>query len=151
MNLTHNLKIKRLKILSTIYYLCYYSIAAVLLFSGISKIVTPEPMFEILKALGFENDTFMLIIASLLPVIEIGIASLMILKLKLKVVLISVVILFAIFLTLSIYGLIIGLDKDCGCFGSVVQSSFGAGMILRNGLFLIMAIYIKLKTARLFN
>ena len=151
MNLTNGIEIKRVNIGDAIYYLCYYSITVILLFSGISKIVTPEPMFEILEALGFGNDSLMLITASLLPVIEIGIASLMILKLRLNVVIISAVILFAIFLAISIYGSIIGLDKDCGCFGGAVESSFGAGMILRNSLFLITAIYIKMKTARLFN
>jgi len=151
MNLTNGIEIKRVNIGHAIYYLCYYLIALLLLFSGINKILTPEPMFEIFKALGFGNDTLMLITASLLPVVEIVIASLMIVKYKQKEVLLSAVILFSIFLAASIYGSIIGLDKDCGCFGGAVESSFGAGMILRNGLFLITAIFIKLKTARLFN
>jgi len=52
-------------------------------------------------------------------------------KIKLKTTTKAVVFLFAIFLIVSVYGTLTGFGADCGCFGNVVKSSFGWGMILK--------------------
>jgi len=57
-----------------------------------------------------------------------------------KKILIAVSILFFHFFVFSVYGSIIGLNNDCGCFGNLVKSEFGIFMILRNLVFFIISI-----------
>ncbi|NCO31437.1 hypothetical protein GW891_01045, partial [bacterium] len=87
----------------------HYSVVAVLLFSGIAKIIDPLPLIKTLEATkifsyiswGNEINIF---IATTLPIFEIGLAFLLFLKIKLKVVLQLTLLLFTSFLLYSIYG-----------------------------------------------
>ena len=106
-------------------YLCgYYGIAGILLFSGIMKMIDPIPAMDTLKAAFSLPDEINLIALTLLPVVEISLAVLMILKIKQKLVLGLVTALFLFFVLFAIYGTAIGLSNDCGCFGSALKSQF---------------------------
>jgi len=120
----------------------FYIITAVLLFSGIAKIIDPLPIINTLKLITIIPASSHIIIATLLPVVEIGLAVLMLMKIKLKITTKAVAFLFAIFLIVSVYGTLTGFGADCGCFGNTVKSSFGWGMILRNTTFFIMSLII---------
>jgi len=124
--------------------IAFYLLTAVLLFSGIAKIIDPLPLLNTLKQITFLSTELQIIIATLLPVVEIGLAFLMLTKSKLKMVLPIVAMLFAAFLAFSIYGIFAGFGADCGCFGNVVKSSFGWGMIFRNTLFLVLSLVINI-------
>ena len=127
----------------------YYFIVAVLLFSGFSKIIDPENFLKTLNTtLNFLGESIIIFIATALPVIEIAIGLMLLLKIKTKETLFVVVILFAAFLLFSIYGTIAGFDVDCGCFGSSVGSEFGVEMIVRNLILLIISL-ILIKTSLL--
>ena len=125
----------------------HYSVVVVLLFSGITKIIDPLPLIKTLEAtkifsfISFENE-INIFIATILPIIEIGLAFLLILKIRLKVVLLITLILFGSFLIYSIYGYYLGLTNDCGCFGDIIKSEFGVGMIVRNIFFLIITAFL---------
>ena len=133
----------------SIYLIGYYGVCGILLFSGALKIYDPEPTAEVLKAAFKLSDEPVLIISTLLSVFEIMIALLMILKLYEKRVLLLVFVLFICFFAFSVYGTIIGLNIDCGCFGNAVQSEFGLWMILRNLILTIIA-FLLMKTNRKF-
>ncbi len=72
----------------------YYLLASVLLLSGIFKIVDPIPTIKILNMLNILFESFNLIILSLLPVAEIALSLMMFLKVKLKITLFIVTLLF---------------------------------------------------------
>ena len=127
---------------TVLYTSVYYLIAAVLLFSGIVKILDPLPLLETLKLITIVPESLQIIIATLLPIVEIGLAVLMLLKIKSKITLIAVTGLFASFLAFSIYGMAVGFGGDCGCFGDVLKSDFGFWMILRNTIFLLLSFQI---------
>ena len=139
LSIDYKLTLKRVFIL-----ILFYLLTAILLFSGIAKIIDPLPLLNILKLVTFLPTELQIIIATLLPVVEIGLAVLMIMKIKPKLTLTAVTILFAAFLVFSIYGTLTGFGADCGCFGDVVKSSFGINMILRNTLFLILSLVINI-------
>ncbi len=122
------------------YSIAYYLIVVVLLFSGFVKILDPLPILETLKLINIVPENFQIFIVTLLPITEIGLGLLMVLKIKPKLTLTSVTILFAFFLVFSIYGTVVGFGGDCGCFGDVVKSEFGLGMIFRNFFLLIISI-----------
>lgn len=115
------------------YYFFYYSITIILLFSGFSKIIDPENFLKVLNVtLGFLGANIIVLTATALPVFEIVLSLMLMLKIKTKEILFATAILFAAFLIFAIYGTIKGFDVDCGCFGSNVSSEFGVGMIIRN-------------------
>ena len=137
-----NIKIARTipKSFELIGKILYYFIAVVLLFSGISKIIDPTPMMETMKAVFKVNESLLILAATILPVIEIGFGLMLVFNVQTKKILIAVSILFFHFFVFSVYGSIIGLNNDCGCFGNLVKSEFGIFMILRNLVFFIISI-----------
>jgi len=120
----------------------YYFIAVVLLFSGVTKIVDPLPMMETMKAVFKVNENLLILAATILPVIEIGFGLMLVFNVETKKVLFAVIILFFCFFTFSVYGTIIGLNNDCGCFGSNVSSEFGVRMIIRNVILLVITLLL---------
>jgi hypothetical protein len=78
------------------YSFFYYLIAAVLLFSGISKIINPLPFIETLKTTFKISDNIILFFAALRSIIEIGFAVLMLLRIKQNETLPEVTILFSV-------------------------------------------------------
>ncbi|NDK10325.1 DoxX family membrane protein [Candidatus Gracilibacteria bacterium] len=118
----------------------YYFIAVVLLFSGVTKIVDPIPMMETMKAVFKVNENLLILAATILPVIEIVLGLMLIFNKQTKKTLFAATILFFCFFAFSIYGTIIGLNNDCGCFGDIVESEFSIFMVLRNSMFFIIAV-----------
>lgn len=129
-------------IVPKLFSLAYYFIALVLLFSGFSKIIDPESFLKVLNVtLGFLGENIVILIATILPVIEIALGLILILKLKVKETLIVILSLFIVFVLFAIYGFILGFDVDCGCFGTVIKNEFGILMIGRNLLLVVIAFF----------
>ena len=131
----------------------YYLIVSVLLFSGVAKIIDPLPLIKTLEAFklfsftSIENE-INLFIATTLPIYEIGLALLLVLKIKLNIALPLTLLLFTTFLFYSIYGYYIGITNDCGCFGDLIKSEFGVGMVVRNIVFLLIVVALFSQTKR---
>jgi len=110
-------------------------------------------MLETIKAVVNVSEELQIAAATLLPLIEITLGVILLLRIKEKETFIAVKVLFVFFFLFSIYGLVrrplggtvIGLDNDCGCFGKAVESSFGIGMVLRNFLFLSLSLFVLIK------
>ena len=117
-------------------------LGAVLIFSGIAKFAYPSKAVNLLLEFKIMPEFLILPVVSVPPVLEILIGVLLVSGMYPKSALISALVLFAGFLIISIYGTIIGLNSDCGCFGSVIKSRIGWGMVLRNGVFLAGAVYV---------
>ena len=112
----------------------YYFLAAILLLSGISKIADPLPPIETLRVLIQLPEELIIALVSLLSVLEVVLGIMLLFKIKQKIALSAALLLFIIFLVFSIYGTITGITNDCGCFGSLVKSQIGWGMIIRNAV-----------------
>ena len=97
----------------------------ILLFSGIAKIADPSKAVNLMLEFNIIPEALILIIISALPVLEILIGVLLVSGMYHKSAVIFALILFSGFLIISIYGTIIGLNSDCGCFGSVIKSRIG--------------------------
>jgi len=128
-----------------LYATAYYFIAIVLLAAGIFKIYDPAPMLGTLELIRFLNNPLSVFIATILPVIEIALGILLLTGKKIRISLIAATGLFWFFFGFSVYGYAVGLDADCGCFGNVISSDFGVGMILRNTLFAVVASMLIIK------
>jgi hypothetical protein len=120
--------------------LTYYLISLILLFSGVTKVLNPQNLITALNTtLGFLNEEIILLIATVLPVFELTVGMLLILRIKIKEVMKLAIVLFTVFSFYSFYGTIRGYDVDCGCFGESVTSEFGIWMIFRNILLTVIA------------
>ncbi|HMN18906.1 MAG TPA: hypothetical protein PKD03_14930 [Ignavibacteriaceae bacterium] len=65
--------------------LTHYLIAGVLLFSGVSKIIYPENILNVLNiTLNFLGEDILMLIAALLPVIKIALGTMILMKITVK-------------------------------------------------------------------
>ncbi len=120
----------------------YYFICTVLLFSGITKIIDPSPMIETMKAAFKVDENLLVLAATILPIVEIALGLMLVLKIQTKKTLLTATALFFVFFVFSIYGTLIGLNVDCGCFGSVVKSEFGMTMVIRDLILLTIVVWL---------
>lgn len=98
----------------------FYFIAVVLLFSGVSKIIDPAPMIETMIAAFKINENLLILAAIGLPVIEIALGLMLVLKIQIKKTFLAATVLFFGFFAFSIYGTAISLSTDCWCFGDAI-------------------------------
>jgi len=89
-------------------------------------------MIETIKAVVNVSEELQIAAATLLPLIEITLGVMLLLRIKEKETFIAVTVLFLFFFLFSVYGTVVGLDNDCGCFGKAVESSFAIEMVIRN-------------------
>jgi uncharacterized membrane protein YphA (DoxX/SURF4 family) len=98
-----------------VYHIVRIVIAAVFLWSGLTKISDPIRFAVVIDAYGLIPETWVLPVAFGLPVLELlaGIGLLM--QVTGSLTLTSGLLL--LFMAVLSYGIILGLDVDCGCFG----------------------------------
>jgi hypothetical protein len=125
---------------SLLFYTICYGIIIVLIFSGTTKLLDPEPTNETIKAAAGVSEGLQITTATLLSMVELTLGTMLLLKIRVKMTLLAVTFLFLFFFLFSIYGVVIGLENDCGCFGNVVKSEFGISMVTRNLILLIISL-----------
>lgn len=90
-------------------------IAAVFLVAGIQKLIDPDNFVVLIDSYGLLWEPFLLPVAIMLPVIEIVCGVGMVFRKKWAVL--GIAALTLMFIAILTYGIWIGLDVDCGCFG----------------------------------
>ncbi|TYP93634.1 Methylamine utilization protein MauE [Fodinibius salinus] len=110
----------------------YYAISFVLIIAGMLKIYDASGLVSAMQQVVFFNDTFITLTATFLPLLEVGLAAALLINYHPELMLGLTAGLFAIFFAFSIYGLVSGLQGDCGCFGDLAESGFGWAMAVRN-------------------
>lgn len=124
------------------YSISKYFLTAILLVSGIFKILSPNALIEVLKTISVFPSVLIVPTITLLPIFEILLAVTLFFNIKVHVTLLLNNGLFLFFFLFSIYGTLIGLDQECGCFGNLIKSYFDWKMILRNFIFLALSTYL---------
>lgn len=92
-----------------------WGLALVFLYAGASKLADPYAFSIIIEAYGLIPDALLMPVAVGLPALEVMAAIGLIFDLQGS--LMVIVVLLAIFILVLGYGLWMGLDVDCGCFG----------------------------------
>jgi uncharacterized membrane protein YphA (DoxX/SURF4 family) len=90
-------------------------LAAIFLISGITKLAEPQSFAVIIDAYGIIPEALAMPAALLLAVLEIVAATGLVLKWRGSLELMTGLML--IFMAVLAYGIHLGLDVDCGCFG----------------------------------
>lgn len=136
------------KVITVVQWVSRLILAAVLLLAGILKLQDNTALFETVAYITWIPVWLKLWVVDLLPYAEILLAALLLIRWQEKFILPVVGLIFLGFLGFAIYGTATGMESDCGCFGEMMDSSFGAGMIIRNALFVGMAGLLFYKPAR---
>ena len=91
-------------------------IALVFLVAGIQKLTDPEAFVVLIDSYGLVWDSFLWPLAILLPLLEIVCAIALVFRKQWAVIALGGLTLM--FIAVLSYGIWMGLDVDCGCFGT---------------------------------
>ena len=83
--------------------------------SGSIKPLTPKPFAGLIEAYGIVPEGFIMSVAVVLPALEVAAGFGLVFDIEKSLGVIAG--LLTLFVTLMIYGIWMGLDIDCGCFG----------------------------------
>ena len=98
------------------YTITNLTIAAVFLIAGIQKLIDPDSFVVLIDSYGLLWEPFLLPIAIVLPVTEIVCGIGIVFRKKWAVL--GIAALTLMFIAILTYGIWMGLDVDCGCFGT---------------------------------
>lgn len=147
---------KKSKLVTYTQYLFRFILGALLVFAGILKMQDNSALFESVAYITWLPIGFKSLVIDILPYVEIIIGGLLAFSLFSKFVDPIATCIYLVFFIFAIYGLGQGLEGDCGCFGELDESSligtllgsqFGWKMVIRNGIFLLMAAFLFWKPA----
>jgi hypothetical protein len=110
-------------------------VAAVLLFAAIAKIAQPTSWRAQASGMGVPSS-----IAIVVPVVELVIGSLLLAQVRRHVLAWFAVGLFVAFSALLARRLAQGQRPPCACFGSLSARPIGPGHLVRNALFIALAV-----------
>ena len=87
----------------------------VFLYAGATKLADPKAFAALIDAYGIVPDQLLMPVAVGLPLLEVATAIGLIADVRGSLAVISG--LMAVFIAILVYGIRMGLDVDCGCFG----------------------------------
>ena len=97
------------------YHITCWGLAVFFIFSGLTKLVEPVQFAVLIDAYGILPEVLVMPAAVLLPVVEIIAGGGLIFNVRGSLTIISL--LMVLFMAVLGYGIWMGLDVDCGCFG----------------------------------
>jgi len=104
------------------YRLIRLSLSVVFLYAGATKLADPRTFAALIDAYGIVPDPLLMPVAVGLPLLEVTAALGLLADVRGSLAVISG--LLAIFIGILVYGIRMGLDVDCGCFGSQDPEGF---------------------------
>ena len=108
------------------YRLIRWLLSIVFLYAGATKLADPKAFGTLIDAYGIVPDQLLMPVAVGLPLLEVVAAIGLIVDVRGSLAIISG--LMALFITILIYGIRMGLDVECGCFTNTVFNQAFAGV-----------------------
>jgi len=110
-------------------------VAAVLLVAGVTKVAEPGEWRTQSTGLGVRWP-----LARLVPFVELVLGALLLVQVQRHVVAWCALVLFLAFTALLVVRLAQGRRPPCACFGSLSAEPIGPGHVVRNSLFIALAV-----------
>lgn len=148
------------KLITYTKYLFRFILGALLVFAGILKMQDNTALFESVAYITWLPIGFKSLVIDIFPYVEVLVGGLLALSLFSKVIDPIAAAIYLLFFGFAIYGLSLGIEGDCGCFGELDESSiigtllgseFGWKMVIRNSIFLMMAGFLFLKPSESYS
>lgn len=124
-------------------------LGGLLIFAGVLKVIDNTALFQTIAYISWLPIWMKWQIVEFLPWLEILTGALLLIKVADKVALPLTTLFYMMFFVFAIYGFATGMEGDCGCFGDAASSTFGWGMIIRNGIFVLLTGFLLYKPKRL--
>lgn len=105
----------RLLRLPGLYRTVRFVVAVIFLWSGLTKAFDPSGFASVINAYGLIPETWVVPVATALPLLELLAGVGLLLDITGSLILVSGLLL--LFMGILGYGILLGLDVDCGCFG----------------------------------
>ena len=100
---------------SWLYRLMRWSLGTIFIFSGVSKLMAPKTFATLIEAFGLIPDVLLMPLAVVLSALEIIAGAGLLVDIRGSLGVVTGLLL--LFVTILGYGIRMGLDVDCGCFG----------------------------------
>ena len=117
-------------------------LSVIFLWSGISKLMDPTEFSVIINGYGLMPDTWILPLAIVLPLLEMVFGLGLFLDIRGSLAVITG--LLMLFIAILSYGIWLGLDVDCGCFGPEdpeAQAFHGLRLALVRDIIMMLGIF----------
>ncbi len=120
------------------YHLIRVALASVFLYAGVVKLLFLDAFAEIVSNFGLVHPRLVYTVALLLAVTETIVAVALFFDLRGSLT--TIVVLLLLFVGVLSYGIAIGLDIECGCFGPEHPASAGVSLGVARGRDLVMLV-----------
>jgi hypothetical protein len=124
--------------LEGLYRLLSWVLGGFFIYAGIMKLLNPEIFATVLDAFGIVPQSLLMPVCIALPLLEVAAGTGLLLNIKGSLSIITV--LMVLFIAVLGYGVWMGLDVDCGCFGPgdpEGEAFHGLRMALYRDLFIL--------------
>jgi uncharacterized membrane protein YphA (DoxX/SURF4 family) len=126
------------------------SLGVVFLTSGSLKLYSPQT-FRILVKHFIPSPNLAYIISVLIPSIEILLGFFLFVGLLTRFATIHTDVLLIFFLFITVYGIKTRVKLNCGCFGDLLKTTFGAKNLILQAVLSVFAFFIVLDRERAFS
>ena len=104
-----------MKNIDWLYRLCRWTLGGIFIYAGSTKLLEPETFAVLIEAFGIVPEGLLMPVAIGLPFLEVIAGIGLLFDIRGSLALITG--LLVLFMTVLGYGIWMGLDVDCGCFG----------------------------------
>jgi uncharacterized membrane protein YphA (DoxX/SURF4 family) len=105
-----------MKTMDWLYSLCRWTLGIIFIYAGGTKLLVPEVFAVLIEAYGITSEGLLIPVSIGLPLLEVVAGIGLLFDIRGSLALITA--LLVIFMVVLGYGIWMGLDVDCGCFGS---------------------------------
>ncbi len=92
-----------------------WSLSGIYMYSGVTKLLNPQRFAEVISGFGLLPHALIFPAAILLPILEVVAGAGLVFSLRWPLAAITGML--VLFMAVLVYGIHLGLDIDCGCFG----------------------------------
>jgi uncharacterized membrane protein YphA (DoxX/SURF4 family) len=104
-----------MKTMDWLYRLCRWTLGGIFIYAGGTKLLEPEIFAVLIEAFGIVPEGLLMPVAFGLPLLEVIAGAGLLVDVRGSLALITG--LLMLFIVVLAYGIWMGLDVDCGCFG----------------------------------
>ena len=104
-----------MKTMDWIYRLCRWTLGVLFIYAGGTKLLDPVVFAVLIEAYGIVPEALLMPVAIVLPLLEVIVGIGLLLDIRGSLAVIAGMLL--LFMAILAYGIWMGLDVDCGCFG----------------------------------
>ncbi|WP_372677849.1 MauE/DoxX family redox-associated membrane protein [Desulfosarcina sp.] len=105
-----------MRLSSWVYQIVRWELGGIFIYSGAAKLLAPQIFAVLIEAYGLVPDMLLMPVALILPALEVVAGVGLLLDIRGSLTVIAGLLL--LFIAILGYGIRMGLDVDCGCFGS---------------------------------